>query len=238
MGIVKLDKGIPLVSTLDICDPLGVKHAAIIKLVRKYSQQLVSIGTLGFEIRKSGGRPIEFVKLNEPQVTFLVTLMKNSDVVVDFKLTLTKEFFRMREALASLSAQSQNTEWLDARNSGKALRIEQTNAIKDFVDYAVSQGSRSASKYYMAITSMENKALFFLDQKFKNTRDALDVRQLAAIKVADGVIEKALRDGMEAQLPYKEIYVLARDRVLALSSVIGKSIVPVKYNSSLLEGPL
>ena len=63
--IVRLERNIPVVSTLDIWEELGVEHSAIIKMVRKYKTMFTELGTLGFEIRKSGGRPTPFCFLNK-----------------------------------------------------------------------------------------------------------------------------------------------------------------------------
>ena len=45
------------------------------------------------------------------------------------------------------------------------------------------------------------------------------------VATADQVIEKALQDGMNDKLLYKDIYVLAKERVIAFSNIIGKSLV-------------
>ena len=37
--------------------------------------------------------------LNEQQATFLMTMLKNSDYIIDFKFALVKQFFAMREKL-------------------------------------------------------------------------------------------------------------------------------------------
>ena len=84
-----------------IASNTGNEHASVIKLVREYQNHLEEFGSLGFEIQVSrsdgkGGQKREIAILNEQQATFLLTLMRNSDVVVRFKLELVKEFYRMR----------------------------------------------------------------------------------------------------------------------------------------------
>ncbi|MCG7872400.1 MAG: Rha family transcriptional regulator [Candidatus Thiodiazotropha lotti] len=83
-----------------------MSHAAIIKLVRKYPNELKEFGPLGFEIRKGAPLPqggfakaTEYAILNEPQATLLFTFMRNNRIVKAFKVRLIKEFYRMREAL-------------------------------------------------------------------------------------------------------------------------------------------
>lgn len=115
---------------------------------------------------------------------------------------------------------------LEARQTGVLTRKEQTDVIKRFVEYAILQGSKSAQLYYMNLTKMENKALFFIEQKFLNVREQLNANQLLSIGTADHVIEKALLDGMELEMHYKDIYKLAKERIKILVSVVGKTDVP------------
>jgi phage regulator Rha-like protein len=225
--LVCLVEGVPLVSTLDMCGPLKVQHRSLMMLVHRYETEFQGIRSFVISNAKtagsSGGRPVQFCMLDEEQSTFLITLMKNSDVVVPFKLQLTREFFRMRSELARIAAQSQNVEYLEQRKLGKVTRLLTTDTIKGFTEYATAQGSKNAAKYYMSLTTMENKALFLLEQKYSNLRNILDLHQLSTIKSADAIVAKALKDGMDQGLHYKDIYLLAKKRVESFAEVIGKS---------------
>lgn len=225
-SIVKIIDNEPVVSTLDLYENLGVEHSAIIKLIRKYEKEFNQIRTLGFEIHKSGGRPTSYCYLNEEQALSLITLMRNSEIVVAFKMKITSEFIRMRNALNSLAVQKQNQQWIETRSSGKQNRRIETDTIKLFIEYSKNQGSQNAEKYYANITNMEYKALFLLEQKFKNIRDVLNIKQLSIIMNADDIVSKALKDGMENNMDYKEIYQLAKKRVESFSELRGKEIIP------------
>jgi phage regulator Rha-like protein len=224
--LVCLVKGLPLVSTMDMAKALKVEHASVLLMVRKYEAKFQSIRTFRFEIAKSGGRPTPFCRLDEEQATFLVTLMRNSDVVVEFKHRMTREFYRMKQELILIASQSQNAEWLETRKAGKETRLIATDSIKTFVDYAKKQGSTKAEMYYANITIMENRAMFFLEQKFANLRDVLNIHQLSTIKSADMIVMKALSDGMEKGMNYKDIYQLAKLRVESFAEIIGKTLIP------------
>jgi len=50
--------------------------------------------------RSSRGRPTEVVYLNEQQATLLITFMRNSEIVVRFKVALVKAFFELRDQTA------------------------------------------------------------------------------------------------------------------------------------------
>ena len=211
------------------------EHNSVIRLVRKHKDTLEEFGTLRFEIEKTKGRPMEIVYLNESQTYFLMTAMKNSEKVVRFKKELVKEFMRMRKALISIQVMQQNKEWQQARLDGKAVRKETTDAIKDFVEYAVMQGSKSAVRYYGNITTMENKALFILEQKFDNVREVLNNHQLSTIKIADRIVYESLQEGMERGMHYKEIYKLAKERVETLATLVKPTIVISATEIKLIE---
>lgn len=225
--MVKLAQGVPMASTLDMWRGLAVEHVAIIKLIKKYEGNFQSIRPFGFLNSKStGGRPAEYAMLDEEQATFLITLMRNSVTVVPFKLKLTREFYRMKQELVRIASQGQNAEWLETRKAGKETRMIATDSIKTFVAYAKRQGSIKAEMYYANISKMENSALFFLEQKYANLRDALNIHQLSTIKSADQIVMKALNDGMERGMHYREIYQLAKLRVESFAEIIGKTLIP------------
>jgi phage regulator Rha-like protein len=227
MSLIEVKGKKLLASTLTIAAGVEIEHRAVMALVNKYHIELDEFGLLTFEMLKAtGGRPIKYVWLNEEQATFLITLMKNSKVVVQFKKTLTKEFYRMRTALSNIAVNQKNEEWIEKRKRGKASRLEETNAIKRYVDYAKSHGSKNAEKYYMTISKMENKALFFLEQKFPNVRDVLEGHQLETIANADRIVARQLEQCVEDGKPYKEGYVMAKMAIESFSQLIGKSIVP------------
>jgi phage regulator Rha-like protein len=225
--LVKSVKGVLLVSTLDMWEPLKVHHKAIMDLVTKYETEFQSIRPFDFlKAKSTGGRPTTYCMLDEEQATFLITLMRNSEAVVPFKLKLTREFYRMKQRLIQLASQNQNAEWLEQRKAGKETRVLTTDTIKAFTEYATAQGSQNAGKYYASISTMENKALFLLEQQYKNLRDMLNIHQLSTVKSADMIVMKALVDGMAQKLHYKEIYKLAKTRVEGFAEMIGKTLIP------------
>ncbi|MBX6965999.1 Rha family transcriptional regulator [Alcaligenes faecalis] len=104
--LVSVVSGEPLASSLVIARGMRQQHASVIKLVRKHNETLSRFGPLRFEIRKGkplpqGGfaRAAEYAMLNERQAALLISLMRNTDDVVEFKAGLIAEFYRMRDAL-------------------------------------------------------------------------------------------------------------------------------------------
>ena len=128
--------------------------------------------------------------------------------------------------MESALSQKTNSTWIAQRRAGKMIHHEKTNTIKDFVAYAKEQGSHNAEMYYQNIAKLENKALFILDQKFKNLRDLLDLNQLSTISSADAIAARAIDEGMRTGLHYKDIYQLAKKRVELFADLRGKTFIP------------
>ena len=135
-------------------------------------------------------------------------------------------FSMMEKTIAQMVVNRANAEWVASRQSGKLVRREETDTIKAFVAYAKSQGSQNAERYYCIISKMENQALFMFDQKYKNIREILDIGQMSILRTADKIVEKAITEGMEHGLHYKEIYCLAKDRIELLAAMHGKGRIP------------
>lgn len=103
----------PLVTAIDgearastevIAYGLGQNHSSVIKLVRRYLIQFKRFGHVDFKSemvkrKQGGGAKREFAMLNEHQAALLISFMRNSPKVVEFKVALIEEFFRMREEL-------------------------------------------------------------------------------------------------------------------------------------------
>jgi CheY-specific phosphatase CheX len=74
---------------------------------------------------------------------------------------------------------------------------------------------------------MENKALFIVEQEFKNLRDALSGQHLQMIATADIAVAKALQAGMDEGMNYRDIYQLAKKRMEDFAEIVGKTLVPM-----------
>jgi phage regulator Rha-like protein len=102
--LVSVVSGEPLASSLVIARGMQARHKNMLELIRKHAASLEQFGPLAFETRvakrpQGGGSPTEYAMLNEQQAALLISLMRNSDEVVAFKVRLIREFYRMRDAL-------------------------------------------------------------------------------------------------------------------------------------------
>jgi phage regulator Rha-like protein len=99
------DDGEPFTTSLVIASETKNAHASVIKLIRDNLADLNDVGLVRFEIRprptgQHGGGHMEYAVLNESAVALLMTYLRNTPVVKDFKKRLVAGFFAMRRALA------------------------------------------------------------------------------------------------------------------------------------------
>lgn len=102
--IVALFDQEPLAATDAMAEGVALSHASVIKLVRKHKASLERFGGVRFEIRpfltRGGIQQREVALLNEQQSTLLISMLRNSPIVIECKVRLVEEFYRMRTALS------------------------------------------------------------------------------------------------------------------------------------------
>lgn len=100
-------EGIPTCPSTAIAEHCEIQHHAVLQLTDKYLSSIeAAFGHVAFEMRdeirlgKAGVQstyPVRIAYLTEQQATFLITMFRNTDVVVRFKLALTQAFFALRD---------------------------------------------------------------------------------------------------------------------------------------------
>ena len=125
---------------------------------------------------------------------------------------------------AELEKGRHSIDWRTNRTTGRVERLNLTDTIKDFVEYATAQGSSSAKMYYANITKMEYKALELIekaDNKINgNFRDALSCTELGHLITAESIARGAIEKGMKQKMHYKDIYQLAKYEVETFSNLV------------------
>lgn len=100
--LVTFEQGEARTTTLIIAEGTNVEHDSVIKLVRKYRDDLEEFGPCRFEIDmvkrpQGGGVQKEIALLNEQQSTLIITYLKNTEIVRQFKKALVRAFFELRD---------------------------------------------------------------------------------------------------------------------------------------------
>lgn len=213
-------------TSLIVAEEFGRRHDNVLQSL----DSLIEDGTisrLDFKVadyRDEQGKQRRALRLNERG--FLIAMpFIGGRKSRDGQVRLVDSFLALRADLKRRDRRQADEFWQQKRLEGKVARLALTDAVQEFVDYAVKQGSQNASKYYMSITKMEYKALFMVESAVgKSFRDTLTAIQNGRLTVAEDVAQQAIREGMQREMHYKEIYQLAKQRVEQLASFVGKSL--------------
>ncbi|MFB5067966.1 Rha family transcriptional regulator [Aerococcus sanguinicola] len=126
MQLVYLENGKEAPYTLSsiVAECAEVQHHTVTRLIRKHKSSLNKFGKVGFKIQASeSGQKEKDYKLNESQATLLITFMRNTPKVIEFKEALVKEFYQMREQIKHFEVQ---------REIEKVIHKELNEAIKNW----------------------------------------------------------------------------------------------------------
>lgn len=127
----------------------------------------------------------------------------------------TAQYVKAFHAMKEFIMERNSPIWQDTRTLTKEVRRQETDVIRELVDYARAQGSQHAVKYYTSISKLANKAAGIDD------RDLANVGQLTALMLIERVIADEIRASIAAQKPYKEIYTSVQQRLLAFGAITG-----------------
>lgn len=178
----------------------GNSHASVVKHIEKRKSKFETLGKLSDYLKSSDNNKNIHNKvyyLNEPQASFLVTLLGNSDIVVDFKLELVRQFYAMRQFIF----EKQTKGWIIAREQGKITRKAETDMLSGLLEYAKKQGYDHEDRLlYMNYTKLANKICGI------SKRDNATIEQLSSLTVAENIILHCVQVGINQEKHYKEIY--------------------------------
>lgn len=112
------------------------------------------------------------------------------------------QFFKMRDFI-----RERNTlEWQFTRFEGKKTRLQETEVIKQLVEYAKEQGSDHSDKLYLVYSKLAKTVV-------KNNRDELTITELNTLTLIESMILQTIQIDMSIDMGYKEIYIDCKNRI-------------------------
>ena len=172
--LITISNNEAVTTTLAIAEGTEVQHKNVYELVKNYVNDLSEFGIVTFETEKlSGvGRPTEYAILNEDQATLLMTYMRNSEVVRNFKKRLVKEFRNAvnqlsnrlpqtyTQALRALLESEEAKEQLAIENAKQVKQLEEAKPKVEYFDALID------NKYLIPIADVA-KMLRIRDHEFR-----------------------------------------------------------------------
>ena len=188
----------PFTTSEVIAECAGVKRDTVQKLIQRHEKDLREFGRVGFEIRtlqtRGGQQMAKVYHLNEQQATLLLTFLRNTPVVIEFKKELVRQFFAMRKELMNIKA---------IKAERKPLRTSMTDAIKALPDsphkqFKYSQYTDLAYTAALGRTARQLRKERGAD-KGATASDYMNADELAAVASMENRISVLLDIGMSYQ---------------------------------------
>ncbi len=172
---------------------------------------------------------------------YLLTFMRNNEIVIKFKIRLVREFYEMKKVLFAESIPEPLSEkancWGNIRLDGKKGRLTFTDSIQLFIKYAKSQGSKHSENYYHLFTENIYLKLGFLSSKKDliqlkkmkketgfNFRNTLSTAELSLISIAEITIAQIIIEEIEKETSYKNIFIIAQTQLIKYAEAVKPSL--------------
>ena len=190
---------------------IGMKHNHFMKSVKEViarlerSREIVDVPK--YEIVEAEYRGQKFKQCLMSREFFSLVMMRfETDKAFEWQVNFNRAFYAMEKSLLDVVKNRNDDEWTGTRLIGKSARLEETDAIKEFIEYATAQGSQSAKFYYKHITNATYKGLGLMSQKIPNIRDQMNVYELPKLILCERLVTIKLREYMSKNRQYKDIY--------------------------------
>lgn len=189
----------PFTTSEVIAECAEVKHHAIQQLIQKHKSDFRSFGLIAFEMRKppagsKGGRPETIYHLNEQQATLLMTYLRNTPVVREFKKELVRQFYAMRKELLNVRV---------AKAERKPVRLGMTDAIKALPDSPHKKFKYNQYTDLAYRTALGKSARQLRDERGADSTavasDYMSADEITAVSSVENHIAVLLDVGMEYQ---------------------------------------
>lgn len=185
-----------------------VRHKTVNELIRKHFADLEEFGTLRFEMeaveRARGVKYAKVYHLNEQQATLLITYLKNTEPVRQFKKALVRGFFEARQELSRREVQ---------RAVKAPVRRSLTDAIRDS-----GEAERMKGYAYNTYTNLIYKAVTGKNAvQLRKKRGAACGADVVGLLTADELAEVTKREAqvctlLDCGMKYEAIRDIVRPR--------------------------
>lgn len=209
-----------------VAEKFNKRHIEVMRKIDKLLEDVseikgVNFDTLKFikQIADYRGQAYEYYEMNREAFSLLVMSFTGKKAL-EWKGRFNKAFYQMEKMLIQEFSNKQNEEWIGQREQSKLSRREETDIIKQFVDYATAQGSTQAKYYYKHITNATYKCLGLIQFQRPKLRDTLNMMELNQLISAEATARNSLIRYMESGENYKVIYDLVKEDLDRLADLI------------------
>ena len=222
VNLVEVISGEPRTTSDLIGKEFSIQHNELLKKIDNLTGEIspMRFNEMYQEFeREVRGRQFKTYSISRDGYMFLVMNISTKKAHSK-KLQFIDAFNEMENALIKQFENSKDNEWLKVRTQSKQMRLQQTDVIKEFVEYAINHGSKSAHLYYKHYTNATYKALHLIQHKKPKLKDTLDMLELSQLMVAENVAKKSIKKHMDAGEYYKTVFVLVKQDLESLADTL------------------
>ncbi len=204
-----------------------IKHARVVSVILKLNSDLKKLEEklrvipgdpkVIKEERVYRGKNYTAYLMNKEYFTLLAMKFRGQ-IALEWQLKFNSAFHQMEKRLKSVEKNKSDRQWIEFRDQGKEVRKLETDVIKDFVEYATSQGSKSAKFYYKHITNASYKALGLIVQKKPKIRESMNIVEISELMLAERYAKGLLKKYMDTGMFYKDIYKFVKEDLINFSN--------------------
>lgn len=184
----------PETTSLIVAEGTGVQHKNVLELIRNNLADFEEFGRVAFQTRprpqgKHGGADVSYARLNEEQATLLLTYMRNSDIVRQFKKNLVRAFYELRKNATVAQLPDRRTlaqMVIEAEDRAAALEAPARSweLLADAKgDFSVAEAAKILSRDPSITTGRDRLFAYMADQKWifksRNARGGWEAYQTA-----------------------------------------------------------
>ena len=207
--LVYLERDEAVCSSLDVSDCFGKRHDNVLRMIGGLlkNEETQKMFKKSYYVDSQNKQQYPMYLMNRDGFSLLVMGFTGKKAL-DWKLKYINAFNQMEKIIRERQSQS----WIESRSVGKLSRKAETDVLKQLVEYAKRQGSEHADMLYMTYSKLANKAVGVTD------RETATTQQLMNLSFVENIILNMVQDGIQQELPYKEIYRNVKDRL----AVVGR----------------
>ena len=208
--LITIRKEQAVTSSLQVAEMFHKRHDNVLRDIQNLDCskefRLLNFEESSYTNEQNKKQPIFYI--TKDGFTFLVMGYRGKKAA-EFKEAYIKQFNAMEQILA----EKHTSAWIESRKQGKITRKNETDVIKELVEYAKAQGSTHSDMLYMTYTRLVNRTI-----GVKN-RDNASILQINNLTLAEHIVLNTIRNGMAAGKTYKEIYQDSKTQLEAFSEI-------------------
>ncbi len=235
MDLVQVKKNEVFCDSSMVAKKFNIKHASIVITIEKLLSDLKKLrGTEDTpnnlrvivndpkvlkEERNYRGRDYTAYLMDRDFFSLLVMRFNNKNALL-WQVRFIEAFNEMEIKIITTENNKNNNKWLSSRDQSKLARRAETDVIKEFVEYATKQGSKSAKFYYKHITNATYEALGLISQKQPKLRDSMNIYEVSQLILSEKLAKEKILQYMELGRHYKDIYKSVKNDLIEYSNIL------------------